>query len=460
MDEPACPGCRELLRRLEAAERRIADLEARLRQNASNSSLPPSANPPAAPKPVVKRPTGNKPGAQPGHEPRLRQRLPAERVTRVVRLVPRNCRCCRAALPAHAGPRDPAPSWHQVVELPRRLAEVTEYQGHARTCPDCGTVTHAAIPAEVRRHAVGPRLTAFLAYLRGAHQVSQRGLEEIVATALEVPLSLGAINHLERQTSAALAAAHAEALEAVRAAPVKHVDETSWKRAGGWLWLAATATVAAFVIHARRSAAGLTALLGEAIGGILCTDRWAVYDRLPPRRRQVCWAHLKRDFRKCADRGGEAAKIGRAGLRVVATVFECWHRHRDGPPDRDRLLEEIGPLARRLDRVLSAGQRCADGPAATFCANLLGLWPALWLFALEEGVEPTNNHAERLLRRGVLWRKRSFGSHSEEGCRFVERMLTVVQTLRLQERSALTYLQDAIAAHRDARPAPQLLNAG
>lgn len=460
MDEPACPGCRELLRRLEAAERRIADLEARLRQNSTNSSLPPSADPPAAPKPVTKKPTGKKPGAQPGHEPRLRQRLPAERVARFVRLVPRQCRCCRAALPAQAGPHDPAPSWHQVVELPRRLAVVTEYQGHARTCAACGAVTHAAIPAAVRRHVAGPRLTAFLAYLRGAHQVSQRGLEEIVATALEVPLSLGAINHLERQTGAALAAAHAEALAAVRAAPVKHVDETGWKRAGGWLWLAATATVAAFVVHARRGAAGLTALLGEAIGGILCTDRWAVYDRLPPHRRQVCWAHLKRDFRKCADRGGEAAGVGRAGLRVVAAVFRCWHRHRDGPPDRDRLVGEIAPLARRLDRILSAGQHCADGPAATFCANLLGLWPALWLFALEEGVEPTNNHAERLLRRGVLWRKRSFGSHSEEGCRFVERMLTVVQTLRLQERSALAYLRDAIAAHRAARPAPQLLNVG
>ncbi len=164
------------------------------------------------------------------------------------------------------------------------------------------------------------------------------------------------------------------------------------------------------MIHARRSAAGLTALLGETIGGILCTDRWSVYDRLPPEQRQICWAHLKRDFQKLVDRGGASAPIGRSGLRVAKEVFACWHRHRDGPPDRDRLPDGIAPLARRLDRVLSAGRRCADGPTATFCANRLGLWPALWLFTLEDGVEPTNNHAERLLRRGVLWRKRSFGS--------------------------------------------------
>ena len=460
MDEPACPGCRDLLRRLAAAERRIAELEACLGRNAANSSLPPSANPPAAPKPVVKKPTGRKPGAQPGHEPHLRRRLPPERLTEVVRFVPQQCRSCRAPLAAQPGPGDPEPSWHQVVELPPVLAHVTEYQGHARTCPACRTVTHAAIPAEVRRHAVGPRLAALLAYLRGAHQVSQRGLEEIVRTALDVPLSLGAINHLERQTSAALASAHAEALAAVRRAPVKHVDETGWKRAGGWLWVAATATVAAFVVHARRSAAGLTALLGETVGGILCTDRWAVYDRLPAERRQVCWAHLRRDFQKLVDRGGAAAPTGRAGLRVAKELFACWHRHRDGPSDRDRLLGEIAPLARRLERALTAGRRCADGASAAFCANLLGLWPALWVFALEQGVEPTNNHAERLLRRGVLWRKRSFGSQSQEGCRFVERMLTVVQTLRLQDRSTLAFLHEAIAAHRAAKPAPQLLIAG
>jgi hypothetical protein len=122
-------------------------------------------------------------------------------------------------------------------------------------------------------------------------------------------------------------------------------------------------------------------------------------------------------------------------------------------------LAEVSPLVRRLRRVLTAGQRCADGPVAAFCGNLLELWPALWLFVLEAGVGPTNNHAERLLRRGVLWRKRSFGSQSEAGCRFAERMLTVVQTLRLQQRSVLGYLHAAISAYREALPAPKLVPA-
>jgi transposase len=467
MEPRSCPGCVErdaiiadLVRQMAELRAEVRELRARLGLNASNSSLPPSANPPGAPKPVVKKPSGRKPGGQLGHDPHLKQRLSPERVTKVIRFIPKKCRCCQAALPAQAGANDPEPSWHQVIELPPLVAEVTEYQGHTRICLDCGTRTHAAIPAELRRHVMAPRLASLLAYLRGAHQVSQRGLEEIVETVLNVPLSLGTIAHLEQQMSAALAPAHAEALAAVRQAPIKNVDETGWKRAGGWLWLAATSTVAAFVIHAHRSAAGLKALLGETITGILCTDRWSVYKGVPIEQRQVCWAHLKRDFQKCVDRGGAAAKIGYAGLRIVNEMFACWHRHRDGPGDVDVLGEEMAPLSRRLERVLKAGQRCADRKAATFCMNLLECWPALWLFILEEGVEPTNNHAERMLRRGVIWRKRSFGSHSEDGCRFVERMLTVVQTLRLQKRSAFDYLHDAIVAHRDNSPAPKLLLAG
>jgi len=467
MEAVSCPGCvqrdaviAELSRRIAVLEAQVRDLLARLGQNASNSSLPPSANPPDAPKPVVKKPTGRKSGGQAGHEPHLRQRLAGAQVSRVVRFIPKKCRCCQAALPDQAGVNDPEPSWHQVVELPPLVAEVTEYQGHTRTCRKCGAETHAAIPAELRRHVTGPRLAAFLAYLRGAHQVSQRGLEEIVETALEVPLSLGTIGRLEEQTSAALASAHVEALQAVRQAPVKNVDETGWKRAGGWLWLAATRTVAAFVIHAQRGADGLKALLGETIVGILCTDRWSAYHGVPLEQRQVCWAHLKRDFQKCVDRGGASVKIGRAGLRIVSELFACWHRHRDGPGDVDELGEAMAPLSRRLQRVLRAGQRCADGKTATLCANLLACWPALWLFIFGNEVEPTNNHAERMLRRGVLWRKRSFGSHSAEGCRFAERMLTVVQTLRLQKRSVLRYLHEAIVAHRAGAPAPKLLAMG
>jgi len=460
MSQAGCPGCEELKRRVAELEALVRDLQQRLGANASNSSLPPSANPPAAPKPVTKQRTGRKPGGQPGHPPRLRQLLPPERVTRTHHFRPARCRGCHAPLPAGAGPADPAPVRFQVIDLPDVAAVVTEYQGHARSCPACGAVTRAAVPAAIRAHAVGPRLTATLSYLAGCHGLSRRGVEEIAEAVFAAPVSLGTVAHLEREVSAALAPAHAEALGAVRAAAVKHADETSWKRAGKlcWLWAAATATVAAFVVHGRRGLAGLVALLGEEIGGVLCSDRWAAYARVPAARRQVCWAHLKRDFRKIVDGGGPSVTVGRVGLRVVKAVFAQWHLFRGGGCTRQQLQEALLPLELRLNRALLAGAIVgADTKVARFCENVLALEAALWTFGRVEGVEPTNNHMERLLRRAVLWRKRSFGSHSETGCRFVERVLTVVQTLRLQQRSVLAYMTEALTAHRAALPAPLLL---
>jgi transposase len=421
MAESLCPGCRQrdgeiadLKRRVAELEALVRDLTARLGTNASNSSTPPAANPPQAPKPVTKAPTGNKPGGQPGHPAHLKRRLPPERLTRTVSLVPERCQRCHEPLPPTLAPDDPEPTWHQVAELPPTVAGVTEYQGHYRTCSCCGTLNHAPIPAEVKAHSIGPRLAATLAYPAGCHHVSKRGPEEIAEAVLEVPLALGTVSHLGQQMGAALAAPHAEALEAVRRDTVKHVDETGWKQAGQkrWLWLAATQTVAALVIAVGRGFTALKALLGTDVIGFLCSDRWAVYDRWPLWRRQVCGAHRKRDFQKLVDRGGEAAPLGERLLRIERRVFEEWHLFRGGGIDRKALMEHLDDEARELERVLKAGRRYADAKAATFCENLLVLLPAAWRFVVTEGIEPTNNHAERLLRRGVLWRKNAFGCHS------------------------------------------------
>ncbi|MGA8351795.1 MAG: transposase [Isosphaeraceae bacterium] len=141
----------------------------------------------------------------------------------------------------------------------------------------------------------------------------------------------------------------------------------------------------------------------------------------------------------------------------VECLFADWWAFRGGELDRAGLQARLNPIARELQGILEQGRSCADSKAATFCVNLLAVYPALWLFAAVEGVEPTNNHAERILRLGVLWRKNAFGCHSAAGCRFVERILTVVQTLRLQKRPVLEYLHRAIVAHRAGLPAPQLL---
>jgi transposase len=314
-----------------------------------------------------------------------------------------------------------------VAELPEVLAEVTEHRGHARTCAGCGKITRAEIPAEIRAHCAGPNLTATLSFMSGCLHASKRAIEETCETLFGVPLSLGTISKLEAETSAALETPHAEALEAVRAAPVKNVDETGWAK-HGWLWLAATASIAVFAIHAKRGKAGFQNLLGQVVTGIVCSDRWGVYALVDVLRRQLCWAHLKREWKE--------KKI-----------------------ERSELQARLAPACLALYRALQRGRDGPDKKVRRFCKRLLKDYEAMWLFADVDGVEPTNNHAERCLRPAVMWRKRSFGNHSEAGCRFTERLRTAVKTLKLQKRPVLEYLKSAVFNHRAGRPVPSLLAA-
>jgi transposase len=467
MDGSSCPGCRERDARIakleaEVAELRktVANLAARLGANATNSSIPPSANPLHAPKPVKKKKSKKRRGGQKGHPPHLRQLLPSERVSEFVPIVPRRCQNCNGPLSAEARANDPPPNRFQIIELRPIVTDVMEYQGHARTCDCCGHVTQAVIPADIRAHSIGPRLTATLSYFTGCHGMSKRAVEETSEAIFQAPISLGTVCNLEQEMSEALAAPHAEAVQAVQEAALKGVDETSWKTAGKkcWLWAAATAAIAAFVIHAKRSAAGFRAILGEALIGIICSDRWSVYNAIPENRRQVCWAHLKRDFQKIVDGDGPSVWVGKRGRRLVKKVFAVWHAYRNGQVTREQMQKQMEPIKNSMNKLLVEGQFVGtDAAVSQFCANLLEIEAALWMFTKVEGVEPTNNHMERLLRRAVLWRRRSFGCHSERGCRFVERILTAVQTRRLRGQDVLSYLHRAIEAHRIGCPAPSLL---
>ena len=464
-----CPECAKLLELVVTLQAQVVQLQAEVRElrarlniHSGNSSLPPSANPPSAPKPPPKPPTGRKPGGQPGHPGHARLRLPAERVTHVVHHVPQACEHCHAPLPVQPGPRDPEPIWHQVAELPAVAADITEHQAHGRQCVRCGYVTWARIPAQVLAHGFGPKLAAAVVFLSGRCHGSKRLVAEIVQTLFSVPISVGSICSIEAEASVALDTAYAQAEQAVREAPVKNADETGWSLAGNlcWLWMAATQSVVFFKICAGRGRASFRELLGQSVKGILCTDRWGAYNIVDLAMRQLCWAHLKRDFQKWLDRGGEGLVIGQAGLEAVKRIFELWRDFRQGLIDRPTLRAKLEPVCAELHAALEAGRGGMDKRVRRFCQNILNVYPALWTFARVEGVEPTNNHAERTLRLAVIWRKISFGNHSEAGCRFAERILTVVQTLRLQKRNVMDYLEQALAARRVGQAIPALIPVG
>jgi len=274
-----------------------------------------------------------------------------------------------------------------------------------------------------------------------------------------VPLSVGTISPLEQATTAAVAAPVEEARRYVHAQAVAHLDETSWRQGAeqAWLWVAVTTWVTVFVVRLSRGSDVARALLGKTFSGILVTDRYSAYNWYPVRWRQICWAHLLRDFEAMRDRGGRSEAIGDALLAQAHQMFTWWHRVREGTLQRSTFRSYMTPLRREVERLLDAGSHCGVPKTAGTCRDILKRREALWTFVQVDGVEPTNNTAERAIRPGVLWRKGSFGTQSEEGSRFVESMMTVVATLKQQQRNVLEYLTEACEAALRGEAAPSLL---
>jgi transposase len=438
-----------------AAERRVMELEDRLRVNATNSSLPPSANPKGAPKPAGKPPTGRKRGAQAGHRGHGRKLVSVDRVDEVVMHRPAACGRCQSSL--EGVPGDVA-GRHQVAELPARAVRVTEHQSVACRCPACGAVSRGAIPAAVRASATGPRLTGAIGLLSGFAHGSRRAVRLVVEQVLGCPIALGSVNARERELSDALEGPYGRLRDDVAAARVKYVDETGWKRRGvdHWLFAAAGKDAAVFRIDKARTRSSLKKLLRGKLGGVFCSDRAGIYDLIPLSRRGLCWAHLRRDFQRCVDRGGPGEAVGRAGLDACRGVFGLWRDFRERKITRAELRTKVEPLRRTLRRALERGAALGIRKTSGLCRGLLKREAALWNWASVPGLEPTNNLAERMLRPAVIWRKKSFGSDSLGGCVFVERMLSVIQTLRLRKQNMLEYLTAALQHHRAGTPVPAI----
>ena len=435
---------------------RVQELEARVRQNSRNSSRPPSTDPPDTPARPPARPTGRRRGGQPGHPPHQRGLMPVEAVDQVVAHWPGHCGHCQAPLGTEAVGE---PVRHQVTEVPPLRAVVTEHQLHHVRCTACGATTCAALPATVPAGAFGPRLQAIVAVLSGRYRLSRREVAALCAELLGVPLALGSVDRLCQATAQALAGPVAELEAAVPQAAGAHADETSWREAGQrcWLWVVVTAVATVFRIAPSRGSQVIKGLLGDDFAGSLISDRWSAYTWLPVMRRQVCWAHLKRDFQALVDAGGRARPLGEAGLALIDRLFTAWYAGRDEPAPRPALAAVMLPLQTEFRALLEQGQQSGHYKAIGLSESLLKLWPALWTFVTVAGVEPTNNRAEQALRPAVLWRKGSFGTQSAAGSGFVERLLSVVATCRQQERSVLEYLTAVCTAAQQGQPVPSLL---
>ena len=452
----------ELIEANRRLESRVAELEQRLNRSSRNSSLPPSQDPLSAPARPRTPGSGRQPGGQPGHEGKNRPLLPLERVDEVIEYWPERCQACVRVFAEGECLDAAAPQRHQVVELPPISVRVSEHRLHRARCPECGRETRAELPAEVPGSAFGPRLQAALATLAVRNRVSRRDAVELMRELFGAELSTGAVDAIVQRAGAALEEPHARLADHVRSASAVNIDETGWRLRGGkrTLWGALTSQAALFRIAPDRHEREAKALLGEDFQGIACSDRWWAYNYLDPGRRQLCWSHLLRDFTAHGEGLAAQQQFGEAGLAIAARVFESWDEFRESG-DRVRLRERISPLQDELRALL---EHAARKSATTkyhrlFASNLLKHWPALWTFTRIDGVEPTNNHAERGLRGAVIYRKLSLGSQSEQGERTTERLLSASVTCRLQRRSLFTYLTEILNANIRGDPIPTLAQA-
>jgi transposase len=453
----------ELRRQLAERDVIIAELRAELAalkeafaKSSRNSSKPPSSDGPGAKARPKKAPSGRKPGGQPGHKRHERVLVPPEKVHEVVPCIPKQCDECAGLL--HG--RDPEPHRHQVFELPPVEPIVTEYQQHKLGCGLCGHRTRGKLPVGVPTRAFGPTVDAVIAVFMGVYRLTKRQVPELMRDIFRLHMSVGAVLGCQESASAAIAEAVEDARSYVKQQPVKHADETGWRegvgRSRAWLWTVVTTHVVVFMIHARRNAEAAKELLGKWCG-VLVTDRHGAYNWWPNCRRQFCWAHLKRDIQAIVEREGESGRIGKGMLDEVERMFTWWHRVRDGTLARSTFRVYMRTVQRRFEALLAEGAKASHPKTSKTCTLLLKRRDALWTFVYFEGVEPTNNGAEQVVRHGVIMRKISYGTHSVAGSRFVERMLTVHATLRRQRRNILDFMRAACTAALRSHPAPSIL---
>jgi transposase len=433
---------------------RIAELEARLNQSPHNSSLPPSSQHPHA-KPAPDRPKSTrKPGGQPGHARHERTLIPTDQCHEMIPCRPTRCRTCGDRLSGN----DPAPWRHQVWDLPEIHPLVSEYQRHRLTCPGCGETTCGELPPGVPHSQAGPRLVALTALLMGCFKQSKRRVALFLEQVLNQPCSPGWVVKLQNQATAALTPAYAELAQQLPTETVLGIDESPTKeaRTKSWLWTFVAGAYTVFVHRTTRAATVLDELLTGAFKGVVNCDRAKMYGKQG--RLQWCWAHLKRDFQALIDHSDHQVKrLGHDLMRPTKELFRLWARCRDGTLTRRGFERLMQPIRQEIDALLLRGVFSGNAKLHGMCGPLYAHREWLWTFVDVAGVEPTNNASERALRPAVIWRKLSFGTQSAGGSRFVETILTVVETCHRRKRSSFAYITSAVEAHFAGQQPPSLL---
>lgn len=449
-----------LMKRVEQLEAKLKKMEAKLlKLTPKNSSIPSGSQHPhsKAVSPAKAKKTksaAKKQGGQPGHAQATRALIPTEACDEVIPLYPQQCRRCKRPLKG----RDSKPLRHQVTELPPIKPEVTEYQLHRLICEHCGTQTCASLPTHVPKGQCGPRLAAFTGLLMGHFRQSKRRAASFLSSLLNVPCSAGWTVKIQNRVSEALAAPQEQLRSQLQHQPQLFVDESPTKqnKSKAWLWVAVAPMFAVFGIFLNRKRESLQQLVGNYQGIIINCDRAKMY--FDGKRLQWCWSHLKRDLQKLIDsKDGQVKRLGHDLMRQQRLLFEQWRLYKADKISWTAFRKSVEPIRHEFHRLLLRGRDSGNPSLHGICKELDAHRNWLWTFTMVKGIEPTNNTAERALRPAVIYRKLSFGTQSAAGSRFIERMLTVSETCRMQNRSTFDYLVEVMEAHYAGKQAPSLV---
>lgn len=451
-----------------ALKERIRYLEERLGLNSDNSSKPPSMNPPNRKLSSLKERGKQKRGGQNGHPGHFRVLLPLEEVNEVKMYRPPDTCSCGG----YVAVSSESPHRHQVFELPQVKPLVTEYQLQWGKCCTCGKNWQGTLPREVPTGILGPGFLALAALLSGAYSLSKAKISTLFSDLFGLNIAPSTLSQSEIFTSYALEFPVEEALEHLRTEAVVHLDETGFRQNNGdgqnptgkkaWVWVARSASLSVFQVALGRGQQQAKNLVGSTFNGIAVTDRWGGYNWLE--QRQLCWAHLIREFQRIGEREQTKA-LGEGLLNAAHELFHLWHRVRDGTLKRTVFVTQAWTIRQKIQTLLQDGaayptkqkDNSENARTARTCQSLLKVEASLWTFVEIPGVEPTNNSAEQALRSVVLWRKNNYGTHSERGSRFFERVMTAVASCRQQGRNVLDYLTSSLTAFFQAITAPPLL---
>jgi len=442
----------ELLKRVEALEAENKRLRELLDTNSKNSSKPPSQDPFRSKR--DSKPSGRKQGGQPGHPGHNRVLVPLEQVTTVIDLLPLSCPNCAST---KLNPIPVSIECRQVVELPEIKPDVTQYNIHTCRCEKCGKHVQADIPIEAER-GFGPRLMGFMTMLGGEGPLSKRKICSITGY-LGMKISLGGLCNVHKLAATLLEKPFEEVKKAVLSAGNVNGDETSWSLRGKrcWIWAGASPSGTFFQIDPSRSQEAFKRAFG-GFKNILTSDRYGAYN-LYEGRKQACLAHILRDFTKMSELSGADGAIGRILLEETKEIFVHWKRFKNAELTRVELRETVKNHIQNINDALSVGASAEQigNKSQALCCDLLNRFLTLWTFLEQEGVEPTNNLAERGLRPFVIARKLSNGSQSEWGTKYSERVMTVVCTLKQQTRNVFEYLTEVFRSRLEKGPAPPVL---